>query len=88
MSKIKKASKEQIADIQQIDIQKGDWDSGRFPYFTNEQILKCLEHILFSMNKNILKLKKKAGIDPFIDDVGRFCILKTLLREMNTRFNQ
>lgn len=74
-----------IEEIQKIKIRKHEWNTSMLPHFTDDQLLDCLEDLLLSLNKHIIKLKKELGWSVFIDDIGRRAISAELFNEIKTR---
>ncbi|KKN90913.1 hypothetical protein LCGC14_0224970 [marine sediment metagenome] len=72
--------------IRKMNPYSDEWTTGDFPHMSRQQLFKVLHYTLNSFLKNIRDLKKKLGLEIFLDDVGRKEISNSLLRELQKRF--
>jgi hypothetical protein len=77
-----------MEEIKKIDPKKDDWNTGDLPHFSNDQLVDALEYVLYKMMRGIIELKEKAGLDVFLDDIGRNEISARLLKEFRKRLQE
>ena len=75
-----------IKKIREMDVYKDDWTTGDLMFMSDEQILKATHSTFIQLISGIMKLKKKFGAKPFLDDVVRKEVANSIVKESQRRF--